>query len=190
MKLINTDMDTLFFSGQMQPLVDEGGKESKQVGLTITLGDSVSLTTPNQFVVSDGGVDGGDLVNLNLAKAEFTLATDKVTPTLHYTKKKRRDLHTLLVTGTLWSNMTENPNVDGLILSEPEYIHTVHVIASGVTTAPNGLHKLTNSLLLVPTNAYYCLGGQFYQVSDDKLVSEKPNGIYVSLDDIASKVYN
>lgn len=190
MKLINTDMDTLFFSGQMVSLSTETGKESNQVGLTVTLGEKGSATIPNQFVISDGGVDGGQLVNLNLSKAEFTLTSESNTPTLNYTKKKRKDIHSFLVTGSIWSNVTGNPNVEGLILLEPEDITIVRVLASGVNTAPNGLHKITNSLLLVPTHAYYYLDGQYYQVSDDKMIPQKPKGVYVSLEDILLKAHN
>lgn len=190
MKLINTDMDTLFFSGEIRPLTNSDGKDVNQVGLTVTLGEKDSPTIPNHFTITDRGVDGGHLVNLNLAKSEFKLVNHNNTPILDLSKKKRNDFHSFLLTGTSWGNMTELPNVDSLILATPDDIHTVHIIASGVTTAPNGLHKITNTLLLIPTNAYYCLGGQYYQVADDKLCNQKPQGIQVSLEDILLKAHS
>lgn len=187
MKLLNTDIDTLFFSGQVQPLHDKRGKELKQVGLTVTLGDFLSHSVPNKFNLSDGKSGGGELVVLNLTKTEFTLKDNYLLPTLECTKKKSKDHQSLLVTGTTWTNMSGNPNVDGLILPQDRDIHVVQVLAVGLGASANKEDKIINALLSVPTEAYYSLDGQYYKASDDSLVKEKPSGVYFSIRGIIEK---
>lgn len=187
MKLLNTDIDTLFFSGQVQPLTVIGGKGLNQVGLTVTLGDYVSWVLPNKFSISDGQSGGGVLVVLNLTKTDFILKDNYVLPTLERTKKKSKDHQSLLVTGTLWTNMSGNPNVDGIILAQDRDINVVQVLAVGLGTSTNKEDKNMNALLSVPTDAYYLLDGQYYKVSDDSPVKEKPAGVYFSIRDIVEK---
>ena len=181
MKLINTDIDTLFFAGQVQSLLDKTGRLTKQVGLTVTLGDKVNPALPNEFNLSDGKSGGGELVILNLTKTEFTLNDSYLVPTLAYTKKKSKDHQALLVTGTSWTNMSGNPNVEGIVLGQLRDIHTVHVLAVGLGTSTNKGDKNLNTLLSIPTDAYYLLDGQYYKVSDDSLVKDKPSGVYVPI---------
>lgn len=184
MKLINTDMDTLFFSGQMKPLVTQEGKQLNQVGLTVTLGERLHADSPNQFTVSGGDNNGSNLVDLNLVKAEFTIKDNLTTPTLEYTKRKRKDQNNFLVTGTTWTNMTGLPNVEGLLLEDKHAIFGVYIIAQGVNRPQTNGVIYHNALLLVPTNSHYCLGGKFYRVEDDKEVAHKPDGIYMDLKEI------
>lgn len=189
MKLMNTDMDTLFFSGV---------PSSEHDGLVVTLGQPVThLGVVNQFILADNN-GCQSLVDLNLSKAEFRYEENRLPPNyyvpvplLRYRKNGRRDNTACLLTGTPYTNMAGQPNVSGILLERPEDRYSVKVLAGGVNQV-SSQQTYMNLLLEVPVTALYVLNGVGYSLKDDRIevphMSEySGRGVYFDINNLLAQ---
>lgn len=190
MKLLNTDIDSISLSGQLEPMDSyikkSASKYKGRVGHLVCLGEQVNSVTPNKFFISSESIDTEGICGMSFTRSSFTLKEGLTVPLVWDNNSRMGGSKNLLLTGDSWSVMSCNPCVEAISLSSNFDIHQVHVLAAGVMKTQKGNKAVENLnvLLEVPSDAHYLLGGDNYSCSSDSLVKADDTRFVITIESL------
>lgn len=190
MKILNTDMDNISLSGQLEPLdtyiTKTTSKYKGRMGHLVNLGEQVDSAIPSKFFISSQSIDVEGIYGMSFTRSSFTLKDGLTIPLVWDNKSRMGGSKNLLLTGDTWSVMSGSPCVEAISLSSNFDIYQVRVLSAGVVKIQNGneIGEHLNVLLEVPSDAFYLLDGEYYSCSSDSQVKHDDTRFVVTIESL------
>lgn len=190
MKILNSDMDSISLSGQLEPLDEyiakNTGKYKGRMGHLVNLGEEVDSAIPSKFFISSQSIDIEGVYGMSFTRSSFTLKEGLTIPLIWDNKSRMGGSKNLLLTGDAWTVLSGNPCVEAISLSSNFDIYQVRVLSAGVMKTQNGNKEdeHLSVLLEVPSDAYYLLDGEYYSCSSDSQVNHDDTRFIVTIESL------